>query len=391
MAIFVFNLGAAVLAAMAVESLAFNAEGAWIDRIKRGALWFALLVFVLITLTRSAPGTFDVRSVVTALVAIMVAALLHGQSRGLVSPSTVVACLVALLVVELSYGPSNYLPHRSNKARNQNLPRMARDAELVKALRALPQPARAELNNDSIPHTFGDFHGIDVFHGYLASLTRSFYDLHPHDEKTEKLYGVRYKVAKEAQGGWNRLVYSSRQDWKIWENPEAFPRAFTIHKAVRIASREDIDRIYSSPQPNLRTETFLYTAPPNLETCDGEDQVWLLRRETDLVRIAVNMRCRGMVVLGDNNFPGWVASVDGSPAEIHDAYTALRGVVVDRGWHMVEMRYRPRSVYLGALLTLLGLITVALAAWFDRARPRAHKSRTFRAFFSPTAGQFRLG
>jgi uncharacterized membrane protein YfhO len=80
------------------------------------------------------------------------------------------------------------------------------------------------------------------------------------------------------------------------------------------------------------------------------------------------MQCRGLVVLRDTYFPGWEATVDGRRADIHAAYTALRGVVADRGWHMIEMRYRPRMVYWGAMLTALGLAGAVLAGRLDRRR-----------------------
>jgi uncharacterized membrane protein YfhO len=43
----------------------------------------------------------------------------------------------------------------------------------------------------------------------------------------------------------------------------------------------------------------------------------------------------------------------------------VRGVVVPAGEHSIEMRFRPRSVYGGAALTLLGLAVAAGLVWFD--------------------------
>jgi uncharacterized membrane protein YfhO len=62
-----------------------------------------------------------------------------------------------------------------------------------------------------------------------------------------------------------------------------------------------------------------------------------------------------MVIAGETYSPGWQATVDGRRVRIHEAYSALRGVVVDAGRHRVEMRYRPGSVFLGALMTSLGI------------------------------------
>jgi uncharacterized membrane protein YfhO len=52
----------------------------------------------------------------------------------------------------------------------------------------------------------------------------------------------------------------------------------------------------------------------------------------------------------------------------------MRGVAVPRGMHYVTMRYRPVSVYLGAVLTLLGILGALGWAGFallPGRRPRA--------------------
>jgi uncharacterized membrane protein YfhO len=85
------------------------------------------------------------------------------------------------------------------------------------------------------------------------------------------------------------------------------------------------------------------------------------------VRIIADARCKSMVVLTDTFYPGWKATVDGRDAGIYDAYAAFRGVVVEPGSHVVEFRYRPRSVILGASLTGLGLLLVlGLRLWEGR-------------------------
>ena len=67
-----------------------------------------------------------------------------------------------------------------------------------------------------------------------------------------------------------------------------------------------------------------------------------------------------------DRLPGWVATVDGKPAPIHEAYTFLRGVVVEAGRHRVDMRYRPKSVYWGGALTALGLLSACTLRAFSR-------------------------
>jgi uncharacterized membrane protein YfhO len=74
------------------------------------------------------------------------------------------------------------------------------------------------------------------------------------------------------------------------------------------------------------------------------------------------MQCKGMVILTDAWFPGWSATVDGKRAKIEKAYGMVRGVVVDQGAHIIEMRYRPWSVYLGGALSLLAAAMVIFFA-----------------------------
>jgi uncharacterized membrane protein YfhO len=70
------------------------------------------------------------------------------------------------------------------------------------------------------------------------------------------------------------------------------------------------------------------------------------------------------VIVSDTFYPGWQATVDGKPATIHEVYGAFRGVVAEAGEHTIEMRYRPFSVLLGAVVSAAALLVAsALLLW----------------------------
>ncbi len=73
------------------------------------------------------------------------------------------------------------------------------------------------------------------------------------------------------------------------------------------------------------------------------------------MKIRSTLGCKGIVILNDNFYPGWSAYVDGKRAPILPAYMSVRGVVVNAGEHIIEMRYAPWSLYLGIFLFLAGL------------------------------------
>ena len=54
--------------------------------------------------------------------------------------------------------------------------------------------------------------------------------------------------------------------------------------------------------------------------------------------------------------------MDGHRASLYEAYGVLQGVVADSGFHRIEVRYRPLTVYWGGAFTSLGLVAALLLA-----------------------------
>ncbi|HTM47621.1 MAG TPA: hypothetical protein VL285_03015, partial [Bryobacteraceae bacterium] len=115
-----------------------------------------------------------------------------------------------------------------------------------------------------------------------------------------------------------------------------------------------------------RRQTFLRGDAPPLESCQDATAPAVLQRQPDRVLLEADLKCRGMVIEAGSYFPGWVATVDGRPAAVYEAYGFLRGVVADAGPHRIELRYRPKSVYWGAALTLLGFLGATALTWYAR-------------------------
>lgn len=69
----------------------------------------------------------------------------------------------------------------------------------------------------------------------------------------------------------------------------------------------------------------------------------------------------GLLVVSENFYPGWRATVDGQPAEILRANLTLRAVPVSAGQHRVEMWYDPLSFKLGGALSAITLAACIVA------------------------------
>jgi uncharacterized membrane protein YfhO len=77
-----------------------------------------------------------------------------------------------------------------------------------------------------------------------------------------------------------------------------------------------------------------------------------------------------MLILSDTWYPGWSAKTGGKRLPIYEAYSALRGVVLEKGEHYLEFRYRPASALLGGGMTLAGVVCSFALAFRERHRSR---------------------
>jgi hypothetical protein len=198
--------------------------------------------------------------------------------------------------------------------------------------------------------------------GALASVTSNVLDSDFFSDRSRMMYGVAYTVAAPpAPPEAGREVFTGASGMKVYQRDDAFPRVWAGHKLEQVPDQRAANTTISQRLPEFRNMAVMETAPPKLEACDSS-QARIVEYLPDRVAIEAEMNCTGMVVLSDTYFPGWRAQVDGQRVPIHKVNGVFRGVVAPRGKHVITMQYRPASVALGALLTLLGAAGALVAA-----------------------------
>jgi hypothetical protein len=81
----------------------------------------------------------------------------------------------------------------------------------------------------------------------------------------------------------------------------------------------------------------------------------------DLSEWSVAAPREGWLVVRDLYWPGWKAAVDGRPARVFPADGLFRAVRVPKGEHRVTFRYRPASLLLGGVLSVLAALGLLLS------------------------------
>jgi len=179
------------------------------------------------------------------------------------------------------------------------------------------------------------------------------------------------------------LVESPPYRIRLHENPDVLPRAFLVPRARLVRETEERSiasaREIVAPSFDPRTEVVLVEgsggAGPVPDLPPGppiEAPVSFVEYGPRRVRLGVRAPRDCWLFLGDTWYPGWVATVDGEVTPIHRANIAGRAVHLPRGAREVVFTYAPRSLRVGTIGALLGVILLGatLVGTLPRARGR---------------------
>lgn len=152
----------------------------------------------------------------------------------------------------------------------------------------------------------------------------------------------------------------------IYENPHALPRAYLVGDVVVAEGPDALDIL---GQPDFDPRATAVVAEPLLEplpdsVLDGDAEV--VEYGPDRVVVRTRATQRALLVLADNHYDGWRATVDGEDRAILRTNHTFRGVVVGPGRQEVIFEFRPPAlytglwIYLGCLAILAGYLAFTL-------------------------------
>ncbi|MCS7042224.1 MAG: YfhO family protein [Bryobacteraceae bacterium] len=341
---------AASLPALAALGLEGLAEGS--RRAARLSAAAAFLAFAGLTAAAAARASLpaDPRWTSAAAAACLAIALLAATRFRLPAP-LLAAAAVAMLWIEARPLYRHVLAPVQDAQAMKAVNCLQAHTDIARFLRSQGGCWRIEVDDADVPCNFGDWHALPQTHGYLASATENIYRHELHTEWAKRLFGVRYRVAKTPSPTHAHPVFEGASGVRVWERRDVLPRVFTVHEAEPLPDRRQAAGWLYLIRGRLAEKTFLPGSVPAMERCAGPDSVRLVEYSPLHARIEAAMACRGMLILTDTWYPGWRAAIDGREVPIHEAYAAVRGVVVEAGLHTVDFRYRPASILWGAAWT----------------------------------------
>jgi hypothetical protein len=196
-----------------------------------------------------------------------------------------------------------------------------------------------------------------------------------------RLGAVEYVVALHRQGFGDLVPVATLpsvfvEPLFVFRVPDPLPRAYAVGEVRRVDSVLAEARMLVEPSFDPTREIVLPAGPASPVTASFSGSTRIVEFRPDRVRLEAELSAPGYVMVVDAYDPGWRATVDGRPAEVLRANVAFRAVAVPAGKHVVEHRYRPRSVTGGLLASGAALLAALVVAGADarRRRPPARGS-----------------
>ena len=161
----------------------------------------------------------------------------------------------------------------------------------------------------------------------------------------------------------------------VFENARVLPRAWLASGAQVLSDELMLSVIRTGKLPDGTVwdprRTALIESPLDFQSpavADSLARAEVTRHDPNRVDVKTTASTASILILGDNHYPGWRTYVDGRAVETLRVDYNLRGVPLAAGEHHVEFLYRPKSVLIGLLLSLLTAALIALPTRLTLAR-----------------------
>jgi hypothetical protein len=175
-----------------------------------------------------------------------------------------------------------------------------------------------------------------------------------------QMMGIRYIFSFEDRYDPGYELIGLSNDTIYYENNDPFPRAWVTYEGVlQPNDAAALDALFDDDFDFRKT--VILSEPLDCELGDETSTAEITTYTPNAVNIRVS-GTGGVLVLSDQYYPGWRATVDGERVDIKRAYTTLRAICVPAGEHTVSFVYRPLSVIWGAVISGVGWLLLCVMA-----------------------------
>lgn len=142
------------------------------------------------------------------------------------------------------------------------------------------------------------------------------------------------------------------------------PRAERYSFAARLERAPDAGGFRYAVERNAADPSIAYIAAEPFATAPA--RVTRVRETANTATIDVTAAGRVFLVASVTGHRYWSATIDGHPAPLIATNLAYQGLIVPPGTHAIAMRYRNPLIPIGAAISFLAFVALAVIAWRTR-------------------------
>ena len=163
----------------------------------------------------------------------------------------------------------------------------------------------------------------------------------------------------------------------VYERGAPMPRAYIVYAAEHITDEQQtVNRLFDETFPIRHAAiTAERTNLPETYSTPSTSVTILDYQDTRIV-IQAKSDQDGLLILGDQYYPGWQATVDGEFAPILRTNHIFRGILLPQGEHEVIFSYRPLSLYVGMGISFSGIVLLGTLLILSRRIQMILKKRS---------------
>lgn len=144
----------------------------------------------------------------------------------------------------------------------------------------------------------------------------------------------------------------------IYENTRALPRAYLAASVRKVPAAGTLDAMRARPWDPRQTAFVHDTATVAAGGGPLQGTAEVAEHTPDRVVVRTTASRDAFLVLADNWYPGWRATVDGREVPVYLANHTFRGVPVPAGSHTVEFVFAPEDLSRGLWITVASLLVI---------------------------------
>ena len=318
-------------------------------------------------------------AVAFGLATVLLVAPVTNWQRGVLAWLWVIFVTVDLALATAPAGVLHDYPRELSEQYRAHCRSARIDEAVVEDLKALPGYGRVE------PHGFLPFNGAGPAFGlhrptcYGPLTPAQWRTLHETIQPERRLTGaIANPKPRDAPTFYDvvsvsRIVVARKGRAVVTRNEDALPRAYLVEAASRATQPQAFEHIRDASfdfRNAVLLEKEVPSGPSDARRVEDLPAPRIVDYSPERVEIEIEPERAAWLVLTDTFYPGWRATVDGSPVPILRANGLFRAIRVEAHDQHVVFQYRPASWRAGLAVSLLSAGAIGGLAWTGRRRGR---------------------